>query len=54
MENAGTAPQPGRPWVGEDEIDLRQYLDVLIQWWREILAITLPDTFWWWRRRSWC
>ncbi len=41
MDNVGTAPQPGRPWVGEDEIDLRQYLDVLIQWWREILAITL-------------
>ncbi len=41
MENAGTAPQPGRPWASEDEIDLRQYLDVLIQWWREILAVTL-------------
>lgn len=28
-------------WAGEDEIDLRQYLDVLIRWWREIILITL-------------
>ncbi|MEZ4860945.1 MAG: hypothetical protein R3C14_06540 [Caldilineaceae bacterium] len=27
--------------MAEDEIDLRQYLDVLIRWWREIIAITL-------------
>lgn len=32
-------PQDG--WAAEDEIDLRQYLDVLIRWWREILLITL-------------
>lgn len=34
----------GRPqdaWAAEDEIDLRQYLDVLIRWWREIVVITL-------------
>lgn len=28
-------------WAAEDEIDLRQYLDVLIRWWREIVLITL-------------
>jgi len=28
-------------WAAEDEIDLRQYLDTLIRWWREIVAITL-------------
>lgn len=33
-------PTPER-WVAEDEIDLRQYLDVLIRWWREIVLITL-------------
>jgi uncharacterized protein involved in exopolysaccharide biosynthesis len=27
-------------WAAEDEIDLRQYLDILIRWWREILLIT--------------
>jgi capsular polysaccharide biosynthesis protein len=27
-------------WTRDDEIDLRQYLDVLIRWWREILLIT--------------
>jgi uncharacterized protein involved in exopolysaccharide biosynthesis len=27
--------------VDEDEIDLRQYLDVLIRWWREIVVITV-------------
>lgn len=32
-------PQDG--WAAEDEIDLRQYLDVLIRWWREIVLITL-------------
>lgn len=33
-------PAPER-WAAEDEIDLRQYLDVLIRWWREIILITL-------------
>ena len=33
-------PAPER-WTAEDEIDLRQYLDVLIRWWREIVLITL-------------
>ena len=33
-------PAPER-WAAEDEIDLRQYLDVLIRWWREIVLITL-------------
>jgi uncharacterized protein involved in exopolysaccharide biosynthesis len=33
--------QPAQPWVDEDEIDLRQYIDVLIRWWREIVVITL-------------
>ncbi|MCE7980639.1 MAG: hypothetical protein DYG89_05555 [Caldilinea sp. CFX5] len=33
-------PVPER-WAAEDEIDLRQYLDVLIRWWREIVLITL-------------
>lgn len=28
-------------WVAEDEIDLRQYIDLLIRWWREIVLITL-------------
>ncbi|MBX3012071.1 MAG: hypothetical protein KF832_11220 [Caldilineaceae bacterium] len=28
-------------WAAEDEIDLRQYVDVLIRWWREIVVITL-------------
>jgi len=28
-------------WVAEDEIDLRQYLDILIRWWREIMLITV-------------
>jgi len=28
-------------WAAEDEIDLRQYLDTLIRWWREIVVITL-------------
>ncbi|MEZ4733808.1 MAG: Wzz/FepE/Etk N-terminal domain-containing protein [Caldilineaceae bacterium] len=32
---------PQDVWAAEDEIDLRQYLDVLIRWWREILLITL-------------
>lgn len=36
-----TQEQPRDPWAAEDEIDLRQYLDVLIRWWREIVAITL-------------
>ncbi len=30
-----------KPWVAEDEIDLRQYLVILIRWWREIIAVTL-------------
>lgn len=33
--------QPAQRWVDEDEIDLRQYLDVLIRWWREIVLITV-------------
>ena len=36
-----TKEQPRDAWAAEDEIDLRQYLDVLIRWWREIVAITL-------------
>lgn len=28
-------------WQQDDEIDLRQYLDVLIRWWREIVLITV-------------
>lgn len=28
-------------WAAEDEIDLRQYLDILIRWWREIMLITV-------------
>ncbi len=28
-------------WDAEDEIDLRQYIDILIRWWRDILLITL-------------
>ncbi len=36
-----TQEQPRDTWAAEDEIDLRQYLDVLIRWWREIVAITL-------------
>lgn len=29
------------PWAGEDEIDLRQYIWVLVAWWREILTLSL-------------
>lgn len=29
------------PWLAEDEIDLRRYIDILIRWWREISTITL-------------
>ena len=36
-----TQEQQRDAWAAEDEIDLRQYLDVLIRWWREIVAITL-------------
>lgn len=33
--------QPARDtWAAEDEIDLRQYIDIIIRWWREILLIT--------------
>lgn len=28
-------------WTTDDTIDLRQYLDILIQWWREIVLITI-------------
>lgn len=28
-------------WVTEDEIDLRKYLETLLRWWREIIAITV-------------
>jgi len=27
-------------WADEDEIDLRQYINILVDWWREILLIT--------------
>lgn len=30
-------------WNTDDTIDLRQYLDVLIQWWREIVLITISS-----------
>jgi uncharacterized protein involved in exopolysaccharide biosynthesis len=40
--SVNTLETPGVPdaWVRDDEIDLRQYLDVLIRWWREIVLIT--------------
>lgn len=38
--NTLETPQPTETWPADDEIDLRQYLDVLIHWWREIVAIT--------------
>ncbi|MEZ4682168.1 MAG: hypothetical protein R2932_48980 [Caldilineaceae bacterium] len=28
-------------WTAEDEIDLRQYFDILLRWWREIVGITV-------------
>ncbi|GIV77839.1 MAG: hypothetical protein KatS3mg050_2233 [Litorilinea sp.] len=34
-------PTPHQQWVAEDEIDLRQYLEVLLRWWREIVGLTL-------------
>ncbi len=40
VQTQDRAPAPER-WVAEDEIDLRQYLDILIRWWREIVLITL-------------
>jgi uncharacterized protein involved in exopolysaccharide biosynthesis len=39
IQNAeSTAPDQ---WAADDEIDLRQYIDVLVNWWREIALITL-------------
>jgi hypothetical protein len=35
-----TLPVP-EPRAGEDEIDLRQYIWVLISWWREILTLSI-------------
>ncbi|MCB0070749.1 MAG: hypothetical protein KDE20_04790 [Caldilineaceae bacterium] len=39
------SPNPPRPdtaeWTYEDEIDLRQYVDVVINWWSEIVAIAV-------------
>ncbi len=40
MTVQSTDPRPLEQWTAEDEIDLRQYLDVLIRWWREIVVIT--------------
>ncbi len=37
-----TPENPDRDhWTADDEIDLRQYIDVLIDWWREILLISV-------------
>ncbi len=36
-----STPSSTREAYYEDEIDLRQYLDILIQWWKEIVFITV-------------
>lgn len=38
--NTLETPRVAEPWPADDEIDLRQYLDVVIRWWREIVLIT--------------
>ena len=40
LPNRPTTPQPDT-WHPEDEIDLRQYVLVLVAWWREIVLIAL-------------
>ncbi len=40
LPNRPTAPSPDT-WLPEDEIDLRQYVLVLVAWWREIVLIAL-------------
>jgi uncharacterized protein involved in exopolysaccharide biosynthesis len=39
--NTLETPHVPDSWGRDDEIDIRQYLDVVIRWWREILLITL-------------
>jgi uncharacterized protein involved in exopolysaccharide biosynthesis len=38
--NATEPPRQSADWA-DDEIDLRQYIDVLVRWWKEIALITL-------------
>ena len=41
----GVPPAPPEAWMFEDEIDLREYIEVLIKWRREIVLITLATAF---------
>lgn len=39
-EHRSTDPGAMEQWIADDEIDLRQYLEVLMRWWREIIVVT--------------
>ncbi len=41
----GVPAAPPEAWMLDDEIDLREYIEVLIKWRREILLITLGTAF---------
>ncbi len=44
-EISGASVPPSQPVRGDDEIDLSQYFNVLLNWWREIVFITLLAAF---------